>query len=203
MNKTLTSRFISAVAGVAVAATLISVPASAQQSGHTRPVIGVLNTEIIERDSLAAKGVRLERDKYISLYQQEIKTIEAELREEEQRLTQQRNVLSPEVFQQQVEEFQEKFAVEQQTLQVKQQNLQAVYQQSMIVINQEVLKISSQIAQERGINLVMAQNLVLLSDPSMDVTRPVLELLNERLPQVAFQNPEGDVAQADGEAAAE
>lgn len=203
MTSKLTSRLITAVAGAAFAAVLAATPVSAQQSGHTRPVIGVLNTEIIERDSLAAKGVRLERDKFINQYQQEIREIEAELREEEQRLTQQRNVLSPEVFQQQVEEFQEKFATEQQTLQIKQQNLQAVYQQAMIEINQEVLRISSQVAQELGINMVMAQNLVLLSDPSMDITRPVLDQLNQRLPQVAFRDPEGGAAPAEGEAASE
>ena len=203
MNKTFTSRLATAIAGAALLTALFVEPVSAQQNGQTRPVIGVLNTEIIERDSLAAKGVRLERDKYITRYQQQIKTVEVDLREEEQRLTQQRNVLSPEVFQQQVEAFQEKFAVEQQNIQIKQQNLQAVFQQAMIEINQEVLRISSQVAQERGINMVMAQNMVLLSDPSMDITRPVLELLNERLPQVNFQNPEGEVAQAESDTATE
>ena len=203
MNKILTSKLIVAIAGAAAALTFMVVPVGAQQSGHTRPVIGIISTELIERDSLAAKGVRLERDKFLTRYQGEVKEIEAELREEEQRLTQQRNVLSPEVFQQQVEEFQEKFAVEQQALQIRQQNLQAVYQQAMIEINQEVLKISSEIAQERGINMVMPQNLVLLSDPSMDITRPVLELLNERLPEVTFQSPEGEVVQAGTENTAE
>ncbi len=201
MNKTFTSRLITAIAGAAVMTALFVDPASAQQSGQTRPVIGVLNTEIVDRDSLAAKGVRLERDKFINRYQQEIKTIETELREEEQRLTQQRNVLSPEVFQQQVEAFQEKFAVEQQNIRAKQQNLQAVFQQAMVEINQEVLRISSQVAQERGINMVMAQNMVLLSDPSMDITREVLDLLNQRLPQVAMRNPEGEDAPAESETA--
>ena len=203
MNTALTSSLITAVAGVAIATTLFVVPAYAQQTGQTRPIIGVLNTEIIERDSLAAKGIRLERDKLIARYQQEIKTVETDLREEEQRLTQQRNVLSPEVFQQQVEAFQEKFAGEQQAMQIKQQNLQTVFQQAMIEVNQEVLRISSQVAQELGINMVMAQNMILLSDPSMDITRPVLELLNERLPQVDFQNPEGEVVQAEGETTTE
>ena len=165
-------------------------PATAQESSHTRPIIGVLNTELIERDSLAAKGVRLERDKYVTRYQTEVRALETELRGEEQRLTQQRNVLAPEVFQQQVEEFQQKFAVAQQEARVSQQNLNAVFQQAMMQINQEMIRISSQVAQERGINMVMPQSLILLSDPSMDITRPVLEILNERLPAVSLQDPE-------------
>lgn len=206
----MTQMIISRISGFAVAALVIAglvgslgSPVSAQQNSFTRPIIGVLNTEIIERDSLAAKGVRLERDKFVQRYQTEVRDLEVELREEEQRLTQQRNVLSPEVFQQQVEAFQAKLGTAQQDSRVKQQNLNVVFQQAMVQIRQEMLRISSQVAQELGINMVMPQNLILLSDPSMDITKPVLEILNERLPNVAMQNPEGDVAQAEGAAAAE
>ena len=191
MTNYISSRIFFGAFALAVAAVTVVTPASAQQSSFTRPVIGVLNTEVIERDSLAAKGVRLERDKYITRYQTEVRTLETELREEEQRLTQQRNVLAPEVFQQQVETFQQKFAVAQQEAKVKQQNLNAVFQQAMVQINQEMIRISIQVAQERGINMVMPQSLILLSDPSMDITRPVLEILNERLAAVAMLNPVG------------
>lgn len=203
----MTHMMISRFSGLALAALvltgLLGAPVSAQQNSFTRPIIGVLNTEIIERDSLAAKGVRLERDKFVTRYQTEVRDLEVELREEEQRLTQQRNVLAPEVFQQQVEAFQAKLGTAQQDSRVKQQNLNVVFQQAMVQIRQEMLKISSQVAQELGINMVMPQNLILLSDPSMDITRPVLDILNERLPSVEMQNPEGDITQAEGAAAAE
>lgn len=167
------------------------------QSSQTRPIIGVLDTENIERESLAAKGVRLERDKYLARYQATVRELETELREEEQRLTQQRNVLAPEVFQQQAEAFQAKFTNAQQDMRIKQQNLNTVFQRSIIEIRQEMLKISSKVAQDRGINMVMPQNALLLSDPSMDITRQVLEILNERLPSVEMQNPEGDADSAE------
>lgn len=203
----MTHMILSRISGFAlvalVMAGIVVDPAVAQQNNFTRPIIGVLNTEIIERDSLAAKGVRLERDKFVTRYQTEVRDLEVELREEEQRLTQQRNVLAPEVFQQQVEAFQAKLGTAQQDSRVKQQNLNVVFQQSMVQIRQEMLRISSQVAQELGINMVMPQNLVLLSDPSMDITRPVLDILNERLPAVEMQNPEGAVQAAGGEAAAE
>lgn len=201
----MTHMLLSRLSGFAFTALIVlglaNSPLSAQQNNFTRPIIGVLNTELIERDSLAAKGVRLERDKFVTRYQTEVRDLEVELREEEQRLTQQRNVLAPEVFQQQVEAFQAKLATAQQDSRVKQQNLNVVFQQAMVQIRQEMLRISSQVAQELGINMVMPQNLILLSDPSMDITRPVLDILNERLPSVEMQNPEGAVAE--GEVAAE
>jgi Skp family chaperone for outer membrane proteins len=188
---------------IAAATATLSTPVMAQQSNQTRPIIGVLNTQIIERDSLAHKGVRLERDKYVTRYQTEARVLETELREEEQRLTQQRNVLAPEVFQQQAQAFQEKFGTAQQESRIKLENLNAVVQQAAIQINQEMMGITSQVAQELGINMVMPQGVILLADPSMDITRPVLEILNERLPSVEMQNPEGGAVAAEGDAAAE
>ncbi|MDG2243971.1 MAG: OmpH family outer membrane protein [Rhodospirillaceae bacterium] len=202
------STFLKALVGsIAVAITIsllaMTTTATAQQSNQTRPIIGVLNTQIIERDSLAHKGIRLERDKYVTRYQTEARGLETELREEEQRLTQQRNVLAPEVFQQQAQAFQEKFATAQQESRIKLENLNAVVQQAVIQINQEMMGITSQVAQELGINMVMPQGVILLADPSMDITRPILEILNERLPSVEMQNPEGGSAGAAGAAAAE
>jgi len=183
---------------------VLAAPALAQQTGATRPVIGVLNTQLIERDSLAAKGVRLERDKFLTRYQTQNRDLENQFREEDQRLTQQRNVMSPDVFQQQAEEFQQRLAVAQQESRIKQQNLQAVYQQAIAQINQEMLVIASQVAQERGINMVLPASLILFADPSMDITRPVLETLNERLPAVAMQSPEAAMGEGEGgESAAE
>ena len=148
---------------------------------------------------LAAKGVRLERDKFLTKYQTEVRELETEMRDEDQRLAQQRNVLAPEVFQQQVEAFQQKMGTVQRDLRVKQQNLTAVYEQALNEIRQEMMRISSTIAQERGINMVLPQQLVLLSDPSMDITRPVLEILNERLPSVTMKNPEVDTETKDSD----
>ncbi|NKB45580.1 MAG: hypothetical protein GKS03_15015 [Alphaproteobacteria bacterium] len=188
---------------ITVSLVALTTPATAQQSNQTRPIIGVLNTQIIERDSLAHKGIRLERDKYVTRYQTEARVLETDLREEEQRLTQQRNVLAPEVFQQQAQAFQEKFGTAQQESRIKLENLNAVVQQAVIQINQEMMGITSQVAQELGINMVMPQGVILLADPSMDITRPVLEILNERLPSVEMQNPEGGAANAEGAATSE
>jgi len=47
----------------------------------------------------------------------------------------------------------------------------------------------------------MTRNQVLIFDPSMDITNPVLERLNVRLATVAFQNPETLQRQGQGAAA--
>ncbi len=154
------------------------------------PVLGVVDTDRILQESLAAKGVRLERDKYANQYQSQVKEMESSLRTEDQELSQQRGVLAPEVFQQRAQGFQQKLAEFQTQIQDKQERLDFAFQQAMQEIGSTIMVVSSEIAKQRGINAVMARSQLMIFDPSMDITRPVLEKLNERLPTVVFQNPE-------------
>jgi outer membrane protein len=154
------------------------------------PVLGVVDTDRILQESLAAKGVRLERDKYANQYQSQVKEMESSLRTEDQELSQQRGVLAPEVFQQRAQGFQQKLAEFQTQIQDKQERLDFAFQQAMQEIGSTIMVVSSEIAKQRGINAVMARSQLMIFDPSMDITRPVLEKLNERLPSVVFQNPE-------------
>jgi len=154
------------------------------------PVLGGVDTNRILKEALAAKGVRLERDKYANQYQSQVKEMESSLRTEDQELSQQRGVLAPEVFQQRAQGFQQKLAEFQTQIQDKQERLDFAFQQAMQEIGSTIMVVSSEIAKQRGINAVMARSQLMIFDPSMDITRPVLEKLNERLPSVVFQNPE-------------
>ena len=176
--------------------------ANAQAENLPVPVIGVVDTDLILQESLAAKGVRLERDKYANQYQTQVKDTEEQLRSEDQELSQQRGVLAPEVFQQRAQAFQQKLADFQTQLQDKQGRLDFAFQQAMQEIGNTIMVVSSEIAKERGINAVMARSQLMIFDPSMDITKPVLDKLNERLGTVVFQNPETLQRQgADGAAA--
>ena len=67
-------------------------PAQAQQA--PAPVLGVVNTDVLLRESLAAKSVILEREKYATVYQNQANEISTKLRAEDQELGNQRNVLA-------------------------------------------------------------------------------------------------------------
>ena len=164
--------------------------AYAQAEGLPAPVIGVVDTDRILQEALAAKGVRLERDKYANQYQSQVKDTEAVLRAEDQELSQQRGVLAPEVFQQRAQGFQQKLADFQEQLKDKQERLDFAFQQAMQEIGNTIMVVSSEVAKERGINAVMARSQLMIFDPSMDITNSVLDKLNQRLATVEFQNPE-------------
>jgi Skp family chaperone for outer membrane proteins len=127
--------------------------------------------------------------------------MESKLRTEDQELAQQRGVLAPDVFQQRAQAFQQKLQDFQAQVKDKQERLDFSFQQSMQSIGDNIITVTSEVAKEKGINAVMASNQMLIFDPSMDITKPVLEKLNQRLASVQFQDPETLQRNAEGAAA--
>jgi Skp family chaperone for outer membrane proteins len=154
------------------------------------PILGIVDTDLLLQDSLAAKGVRLERDKFASTYQTQVKDMETKLRAEDQELSQQRSVLAPDVFQQRAQAFQQKLADFQTQVKDKQERLDYSFQQSMQKIGEQIMLVTSEVSKEAGINAVMARNQLMIFDPGMDITKLVLDRLNQRLANVPFQNPD-------------
>ncbi len=163
-------------------------PAAAAKAAT--PVMGIIDTDLLLQESLAAKGVRLERDKYATTYQNQVKDLETKLRAEDQELNQQRGVLAPDVYQQRATAFQQKLADFQVQVKDKQERLEYSFQQSMQSVVQAMMTATSEISKERGINVVMARNALMIFDPSMDITKIVLDKLNQSLTNVAYQNPD-------------
>jgi len=189
-------RRVSAMAAVATALAFLptnmafAVEQLAQAQAHPAPTIGVLDLQLILQNSLAAQGVRLERDKFVNKYQKEVTDMETQLRAEDQELAGQRNLMSQEVFQQRAQEFQQKMAEFQAVVRDKQQNLERAFQQAMVQIQQELFLIARDIAQEREVNVVTYRSQLMIFDPAMDITQPALRMLDERLPEVEFPDPE-------------
>ena len=182
-------RFAAAVTlGAALVAGIAGVqPAAAQ--GRAATIIGIVDADRLLADSLAAKGVRLEREKYANTYQAQVKDMETKLRAEDQELSQQRGVLAPDVFQQRATAFQQKLADFQGQVKEKQDRLDYSFQQAMQEIGNTIVTISGEVAKAQGITTVIARNQVVYVDPSMDITAPILERINQRLPAVKFQDP--------------
>jgi outer membrane protein len=162
--------------------------AAATQS-RVATIVGIVDADQLIADSLAAKGVRLEREKYANIYQTQFKDVETKLRTEDQELAQQRSVLTPDVFQQRATAFQQKLADFQGQLKEKQDRLDYAFQQAMQEIGNTIVATSGEVAKAQGLTTVLARNQVVYADPSMDITAAVLERINQRLPAVKFQDP--------------
>jgi outer membrane protein len=164
--------------------------ASAQAQQSPAPVIGVVNTDLLLRESLAAKSVMLEREKYATIYQNQANDISSKLRAEDQELGNQRNVLAPDVWQEKAQAFQKKFAEAQGSVREKQERLEYSTNQAMQEVLNTLRVVAQSAASAKGINMVVPQGAVLYFDPAMDITSTVMSGLNTRLPSVKFQDPD-------------
>ncbi len=190
-----------AVPALLTAGLFAATPAMAQTAAAAKPLtIGVVDTDQVLEQSLAGKAVKLEREKYATQYSNQVKDTEAKLRSEDQELSQQRGVLAPDVFQQRATAFQTKIQDFQNQVRDKQERLEFASNQAANEIANTMLVVAQEVAKERGLNAVMARQMLLVFDPSMDITKAVLDKLNVRLATVAFQNP--DTLQRSDQAAA-
>jgi Skp family chaperone for outer membrane proteins len=192
-----------ALAAVVAGMTFVSGQAAqAAAASHPAPILGVVDTDLLLQKSLAAQGVRLERDKFANSYQALIKDEDTKLRTEDQALSQQRGVLAPDVFQQRAQDFQKKITDFQAQVKEKQYRLDYSFQLAMQEIGNTIMVVSSEVAKTEGINAVLARSQLMIFDPGMDITNAVLEKLNQRLPSVKFQDPATLQIPAEGQAVA-
>jgi Skp family chaperone for outer membrane proteins len=169
---------------------LFAVTLPAQAQSVPAPIIGVVNTDLLLRESQAAKSVMAERERYATIYQNQANDISSKLRAEDQELANQRNVLAPDVWQEKAQAFQKKFAEAQGTVREKQERLEYSTNQAMSEVLNTLRVVSQSAAAAKGINVVVPQGAVLYFDPAMDITNQVMSGLNQRLPSVKFQDPE-------------
>lgn len=190
-----------AVALLALAAP-VAAPAVAQQADTAaptaegsavqvpRPVIGVIDLQRILRDASAARSVREEREKYVTAYQADAAAIEQELRAADQELARLRASSSPEEFATERREFQERVAASQREVQTRRRNLERAFGAAMTEVQQATIQVADDIATRAGVNVILYRSQVFLFDNGMDLTEEILAELNERLPTVAFPDPD-------------
>jgi len=179
-----------AVTAAGLFALSAAAPAVAQSGPPPAPIIGVVNTDALLRESAAAKSVLAAREKYLSVYQTQAKDLSDKLRTEDQELGNQRNILAQEVWQEKAAAFQKKFAEAQGQVREKEGRLEYATNQAMQEVLNTLRVVAQSVAAERGVNLVIPQGTLLSFDPAMDLTAAVMTKLNARLPSVKFQDPD-------------
>jgi outer membrane protein len=161
-----------------------SAPASHAQSGPM--VIAIVDLNVISRDSKAAVGARAALEKQSKAFQSELTKQETALQQEGQQLEQQRATMSPDDFRKKSDAFQQKVNSARQTAAARRQQLQQMEAGAMNQVQAGVAATVTEVAQARGISLVLVKGAVLYSLPAFDITKEVLQKLDARLPSVSL-----------------
>lgn len=156
-------------------------------AGIPAPRILVIDRAAILRDSAVGKSIIAQVNAYTQQAETEFKGTSASLRSQEQALQQQLAILAPAVRDQKIKAFQ----AQQEAFQKKVNDRQLQIQGGVLKARQQVEQALGPILQgimtERGANLLMDRQAIVLGTVDIDITPVAIQRLNQKLPNVKVQ----------------
>ena len=151
--------------------------------------LGVLDVQAILREAAAVKDIRGQITKYGTDFEKEIEKKRGDLRKANQELARQRTILSPETFAEKRREFEQQVVKVQRLVQKRQRELDKSRKIAMDTVNKAYIEIVAKLADERNLAIIMRKNQTAYSVGTLDLTKTVLDLLNNKLPKVKIAQP--------------
>lgn len=152
-------------------------------------LIAILDFQQVMRDSSAAKDIRRQIEIHRKSYQANIKRAEGKLREEEESLKRQRATMAPEVFAKRRRAFETKVIALQRKVQDRTRALDKARGRAMEELRKPVRKLVSDLAKERGYNIVVDNRHIYIKIEGYDITPEVLRRLDAKVPRIAVPRP--------------
>jgi outer membrane protein len=147
-------------------------------------VAAVIDYQRILRDAAAARSIRDQIEARRTAYQEEISQEEQRLHEADKAFAKQRSVLTPEAFAEKRREFEQDVAEVQRLVQERRRELDRLSAAALNEVKEALIEIVTNMAEERGFNLVLPSSEVLFFARTLDLTEEVLAALDARLPEV-------------------
>jgi len=146
--------------------------------------IGVVDRQMIMRNSDAGEGVRQEFEALEQTFRNEIGTRENGLRAQQEELNRQRSILTPEAFSEREAQFALKVEELQRDVAEINKRLDTMLQYGMRQIDMKTIQIIAEIAEAKNYTLVLDKTQLLMVNTDYEFSEEVLTVLNERLPKV-------------------
>lgn len=162
-------------------------PARAQAA--KAPAFAIIDVQKVLRESTAVQQLSQRIEKSREKYQGELRTKEQELRGADQELARQRTILTAAVFAQKRKELEERVATLQRDVQERKRALDQAFGTGMSQVQSALAEIATEIAEERGLDLILSKATVVIVKPAFEITGEALSRLNQRLPAVTVSIP--------------
>ncbi|XDZ64737.1 OmpH family outer membrane protein [Alphaproteobacteria bacterium LSUCC0684] len=178
-------KVIKAYRGLALVLGMLCVALSSAASAQVDPQqapsgIAVVDMKQVLQQSDAMVRIRAVLDEQNALFQAQVSKEELELREAEKKLNEDRENLSEAEFNTRLSEFEQRVVRIQQSIQIQKDSFERSIVEAQEKLEQELIKIISEIAQERGLAVVLQRQVAVIYDTSLDISDSALARLNER-----------------------
>ena len=148
------------------------------------PVLAIIDVQRILRESTAVKSLSRDIEERKGQYQGQLRKKEDALRKADQELTRQRSILSAEAYAQKRGELEREVATHQREARKRKRELEQLFASGMSKVRNELRKIAKEIAEERGLDLILSKATVVTVKPKFEITKEAVNRLNARLPEV-------------------
>ncbi len=148
------------------------------------PVFAIIDVQRVFSESIAVKALSRDIEERKAQYQGELRKKEEALRKADQELARQRSILSAEVYAQKRGELERKVATHQREARKRKRGLEQLFARGMSKVRNELAKIAQEIAEERGLDLILSKASVVIVKPKFEITKEAVSRLNARLPEV-------------------
>lgn len=178
--------FVSGLFAVALGWCLVASvgPALSQQPDTSRLVkFGVVDVELIERESLMNKDITTQINALRNKLSEEVKQEEAALRKTNDDLQRQKVLLAPDAFEQEVRKFREREQAFQKNMQERNDQFNRVRLDVRNAFATELNKALIDITKEQQFTLILRRSQVLTVADFLDITKFVLDRMNKNAPK--------------------
>ena len=152
-------------------------------------IVAVIDVAQVRTNSAAAKNIQRQMAAIQEVYSAEISKIEDQLRTQEQELQRQQAILSAEAFAARRREFEAAVDRAQRLVEERNRTLDRLFSDAMGKVTAAIVTALGELQRERGFNLVLDRNAVLVPLPALDITNEALVRVDLRLPTVAVTLP--------------
>ncbi|MCS6891649.1 MAG: OmpH family outer membrane protein [Rhodovarius sp.] len=154
-------------------------------------VIGIVDIGEVQRVSTAVNQLREELERRRARLNEDLQREQNAWREAQQQLAAERASLPPDVLRQRERDLQERISESQRIFRNRGQAIEQAVQQAGAEIEERMADVIRQVAQSRGINIVLPRPMVLMNEAPFDLTAEVAQQLNRVMPRVTVP-PETD-----------
>jgi outer membrane protein len=165
-------------------------PSTAPSSGPLPAAsIGVVDMAMIQEQASVMKSIRDQMQKEETGLRADLTKRETDLRAADQDLQQQRTLLSADAFNERRRTFEAQVAESQRFMAARKRQLDAGFAEGMKQVDAAMNTVLREVANERGLNLILPRQGAMLADKGLDITDDVKRRLDNRLKTVAIKLP--------------
>ena len=149
--------------------------------------IGVVDIEKILNDSSAGKSIETQLKTRREAFQKEFTAREDNLMASQKTIIKQKSELNAEDFAVQRKNFENQLAETRNLFKKRRGSLDRGLGKALSILRKHIAQVTAEVADERGIKIVMTRDSVVIVAKEMDITETVLSRLNKKISNITLE----------------